>query len=278
MEIRYRRIDEQGKPIDPEDIQLTTDVVGNHWMARVVCPDDGGFIVAGSRPDSDGKTFGVFFRRFNANGQAQGTAQQVNTSPDGTQVYPAIAATKSNAVIVAWSDTPAPPDDKDRVMFRFFPPDNQAAHEPLIAAGIAPDTASSPAVSVHPVLGDFVIAAVLNQGRALSLRYYSAQAQYLRDLSLPKHPTPIYNPAIIALPLSGAYALAYMTGTGKDVSVYAVILGVPQVPSEPVLLASGDFPGAYRLFMTYRNGKLAVAWTKRDTSDKSFACQIAFFP
>jgi hypothetical protein len=97
-----RRFNATGSPLATE-LQVNTYTSGNQRAPVVSREGDGDFVVAWSSVN-DGAAFGVFARRFNSAGVAQGPEFQVNTYTPGRQYGPAIAHTPGGGFVIAWRD------------------------------------------------------------------------------------------------------------------------------------------------------------------------------
>ena len=64
--------------------------------------DDGDFVVAWQSYGQDGSDWGVFARRFNSSGNAQGGELAVNATTSSAQQYPALAMSDNGSFVVAW--------------------------------------------------------------------------------------------------------------------------------------------------------------------------------
>jgi hypothetical protein len=91
--------------------QVNTHTV-NYQLAPAIGMDgDGDFVVAWQSYAQDGLYEGIFARRFNSAGAAQGGEFQVHVSTSGAQVYPAVAMTPSGNFLVAWQSEHTPTTD-----------------------------------------------------------------------------------------------------------------------------------------------------------------------
>lgn len=71
-------------------------------VAKVAMDADGDFVVAWHLSDKDGDGYGVYARRYNADGSSAGDEFQVNTHTSGHQSNPSIAIDADGDFIVAW--------------------------------------------------------------------------------------------------------------------------------------------------------------------------------
>lgn len=277
LQIRFRLVDADGKPTGTDDTRVLTKVEGNHWLARVTCTQDGGFAIAGVRPD-DGKTFGVFLWRFDVHGKHVGDAQSVNQETDGNQAYPVIGAGPDGTLVVAWEQSIKTSDTttREEVAFRVFPPAPGTPSETIIVAGGTGSTAKGPSVSVDPSSGKFLVAATIPRG-APTLKAYAKDGTSPTTLSLPDQSSSnFYHPSLTSLGKPDAHAMIYLRGSGKTVSAIVSIIGPPEV-SRFYSLKTTNLP-PYRPSIAAHKGRLAAAWTERGEFTGSFTIRLALFP
>ena len=73
--------------------------------ASVGMSDDGEFVVVWQSYPQDGSQYGIFGRRYDSAGTAQGSAFQVNTHTPYAQSHPAVAMDADGDFVVAWKST-----------------------------------------------------------------------------------------------------------------------------------------------------------------------------
>jgi len=95
-----QRYDAAGAPVGAE-FQVNSSTTGNQRLAKVAALAGGGFVVVWASPFGDGDDYGIFGRRFDANGLA-GPEFQVNTYTNGRQVLPAVATDGAGNFTVVW--------------------------------------------------------------------------------------------------------------------------------------------------------------------------------
>ena len=95
-DIRARLYDEDGVPVGPAFVVAP----GGSWDNDVATFDDGGFVVAWSSGDSDG--YGVYARRFNNNGSAEGAGFDLNSFVAGDQNSVAVTTFPDGRFGFAW--------------------------------------------------------------------------------------------------------------------------------------------------------------------------------
>ncbi len=97
---RYNRF---GIPQGAE-FRVNTPTIGDQKTAgfgrAVAMNNDGSFVVTWAGQDANG--FGIFAKRFDANGVAQGSEFQVNTFTTGAQDEPAIAVDNNGNFLISW--------------------------------------------------------------------------------------------------------------------------------------------------------------------------------
>jgi len=98
-----QRFDAAGTAQGPE-FQVNTFTTGNQWFAAVAMDADGDFVVAWMSFGQDGSGTGIFARRFDATGAAQGGEFQVNSFTTSDQSGPAVAMDAEGDFVVAWTD------------------------------------------------------------------------------------------------------------------------------------------------------------------------------
>jgi hypothetical protein len=97
-----RRYDAAGAPLGPE-FQVNTYTTANQYSGSVAVDGAGNFVVAWMSAGQDGSGNGIFARRFDRAGTAQGTEFQVNTYTTGDQGGPAVAFDAARNLTVAWA-------------------------------------------------------------------------------------------------------------------------------------------------------------------------------
>ena len=83
------------------EFRVNTYTTNSQYFAAVAMDADGDFVVAWSG-EGDGDTTGIYARRYNAAGVAQGNEFRVNTRTAGNQQLPAVAMDADGDFVVAW--------------------------------------------------------------------------------------------------------------------------------------------------------------------------------
>ena len=84
------------------EFRVNTTTAGDQSSPSVAMDADGDFVVAWQSVPQDGSGYGVYARRYNAAGTAQGGEFRVNTTTAGSQTGPAVAADADGDFVVAW--------------------------------------------------------------------------------------------------------------------------------------------------------------------------------
>jgi hypothetical protein len=114
--IQARRFDANGNPRGPQfQVNTASNFIQNE--ADVGVAPDGRFVVVFSSfptgAGTDGDSFSIQMRRYSADGQAQGAAQQVNVVTQSFQDQPKVAVDADGTYLVVWrSDGSAGSDDQ----------------------------------------------------------------------------------------------------------------------------------------------------------------------
>ncbi len=85
------------------EFQVNTTTLSNQVYSTVAIDTDGDFVITWSSDGQDNSGYGVYARRYNPAGVAQGEEFKVNTYTTGTQQYSSVAMDASGDFVVAWS-------------------------------------------------------------------------------------------------------------------------------------------------------------------------------
>jgi hypothetical protein len=96
-----RRYDVQGLPQGPE-FAVNSYTTGAQSSPALALAGSGGFVVSWEDSGQDGSDFGIFGRRFDSAGAAQGGEFAVNAFTTGRQLRASVAAHSSGTFVVAW--------------------------------------------------------------------------------------------------------------------------------------------------------------------------------
>lgn len=101
LEVFAQRFDAAATPVGPE-FQVNAYTTGEQLDPSVAVTGSGGFVVSWISENQDSSDFGVFGQQFDASGAPVGAEFRINSTTQGTQWSPAVAALPDNGFIVAW--------------------------------------------------------------------------------------------------------------------------------------------------------------------------------
>ena len=93
-------------PIPPtiiDDHLINTVIANNQSLPSVTGLQDGGFVVTWGSSDQDGSGKGIYGRRYDASGAAQGMEFQINTYTFGDQANPSVTDLMDGGFVVTWT-------------------------------------------------------------------------------------------------------------------------------------------------------------------------------
>jgi len=96
-----QRYDANGTAQGPE-FRVNTTIADNQNSPSVTALSNGGFVVTWESRNQDGSGWGVYARRYDANGTAQGGEFQINTFETGNQERPSVTGLSNGGFFVAW--------------------------------------------------------------------------------------------------------------------------------------------------------------------------------
>ena len=105
-----QRYDSAGDPVEFK-FQVNQETSGEQQDAKVSALADGGFIVTWQSKDQDGDNWGVYGRRFNADGDPLGNEFQINTTTAGEQKSIVTATLADGGLAAAWQSKDQDGDD-----------------------------------------------------------------------------------------------------------------------------------------------------------------------
>ncbi|MBV1865301.1 MAG: hypothetical protein KUG74_12845 [Rhodobacteraceae bacterium] len=97
-----QRYDAKGKTVGGE-FAISDPDTASQGAAIVTVLDDGSFVVTWNARDQDGDSWGIFARRFDKDGVAEGAEFQVNTYTLGVQTHPTVSALNDGSFVVTWA-------------------------------------------------------------------------------------------------------------------------------------------------------------------------------
>ena len=85
------------------EFRVNTTTTKEQTASSVAMDADGNFVVTWSSKDQDGDNWGVYAKRYNADGLAQGGEFRVNTSTAKEQMFSSVAMDADGNFVVTWS-------------------------------------------------------------------------------------------------------------------------------------------------------------------------------
>jgi hypothetical protein len=248
LQIGYTIIHDDGP--EPER-RITTEREGNHWLGHVACSPDGGFVVAGVRPESEDPSFEAFVMRYDKEGEPLGQAMTLNAFPEATEAQP-VAGASTHGVWTAWSDL-----EGGSYLRRAF--DDS---EPLL---IAASDSSGVAMGTDPRVEGGVL--------ALNVAGPTLEVRWLTPEGTASVPIPMsadgansrHTAALTLLERPNQAAIIYLTSEGANSRAIVSTLGTDS--PESLTVANGKLP-PYTPSIAFRGGTLVAAWTEPDEDVK----------
>jgi hypothetical protein len=99
----YARRYNQNGVAQAGEFRVNGTTTGDQMYSTVAVDGTGNFVITWSSNGQDGSGWGVYARRYNASGVAQGSGFRVNTTTTGDQMYSSVAADAAGDFVVTWS-------------------------------------------------------------------------------------------------------------------------------------------------------------------------------
>lgn len=114
----YGRIMDSSHQFVSAEFRMNDTTAGDQANPQVAAMPDGGFVAVWQSHNQDGDSYGVYVRRYDAQGLAVGAAEElVNTNTSGSQGVPVIAALDSGGYMISWTDDTIEGDQGVRAQF-----------------------------------------------------------------------------------------------------------------------------------------------------------------
>lgn len=151
--------------VDPDPERRAADI-------SVAAAPDGRFVVVWEGA-SDGSGYGVFGRRFNADGQPMGPVFQVNSQIEGNQLSPRVAVQGDGRFLVVWQSPFSP--WRSRIHGQYFSADgSRLGSEMLVSDNDWGQSEAEPAVAVNDGGHYAVVWRRFEDPDAISCRFFKA--------------------------------------------------------------------------------------------------------
>jgi len=85
------------------EFQINTYTTGDQYEPCIAMDDDGDFVIAWNTSGADGSGYGVFARRYDKEGTAQGDEFQVNSFTTDSQLFPSVACDGEGNFMIVWT-------------------------------------------------------------------------------------------------------------------------------------------------------------------------------
>ena len=151
-----RRFDRTGAPLGNQ-FRVNTVTTDDQEAPAVAMDADGNAVFAWESNGQDGSFAGVYARRYNAQGGAQGGEFLVNQTTNGPQRSPAVAMAADGRFAVAWMSLFAPGDNQHGVVARRFSKQGAPAGGEVLVNTYIQHIQDNPAVAMDAA-GAFVVA------------------------------------------------------------------------------------------------------------------------
>lgn len=257
------------QPLGPE-FRVNTWTTDLQRGADVAALPEGGFVVVWESDDQDGHSWGVFGRRFDAEGDPLSGEFQVNQYTQGHQFLADVSADANGEFVVAWESIQE--GNSTGIYARLFEVDTAPRGDEFQVNVYTPQTQGWPLVSRNPA-GDFVVAwSEQNFGQpevlgVFARRFDASGTPTTGDLTIvPRNFDP--NPFARGLLLRsdgdfvvGWKSCAYIDPWERDCDVLVRGFGIPGPLTSPIRVntyTTGDQSGG--LVAARGDGEFLVTW------------------
>ena len=245
-----RRYQADGTALDADDVQINIYTTSQQKSSSVAMDADGDFIVAWESRNQDGSSYGVFARRYNANGTALDNSDvQINAYTSSRQEDPSVAMDTDGNYVVAWMSGNAYGTQQDGDKFGIYARRYQADGTALDASDVQINTYTTntqrfPSVAMDAT-GDFVVAwesgyyygSGNQDGDLLGVfaRRFHADGTALdpSDIQVNTYTTSYQRAASVAMDADGNFVVAWQS-RNQDGSNWGIYAQRYEAPAPPV--------------------------------------------
>uniref|UniRef100_A0A8J7CZN8 Putative Ig domain-containing protein n=1 Tax=Desmonostoc muscorum LEGE 12446 TaxID=1828758 RepID=A0A8J7CZN8_DESMC len=222
------------------EFQVNTYTDYNQANSTVAMDADGDFVISWQSYGQDGSLYGIYARRYNSAGMAQGSEFKVNNYSDNDQLHAAVAMDDDGDFVISWTSSGQDSSGYGVYARRYNSSGVAVGNEFRVNAYTSSDQ-SNPTVAIDAD-GDFVIS-WQSYGQDGSL--YGVYAQLYKNSNLP--------PTITS---GSASALAYIenAATAIDSAITIADTDSPNLSGATISITSGFVPGEDTLAFTNQNG------------------------
>lgn len=148
--VYYRLYDSDGDPLGAGDLATST-VATDQKSPDVAMQPNGEFIITWQSFQQDGDNWGIYGRRFHANGTAVAAEFRLNWNTAGSQTEPSVAVATDGTFVVAYRDTA-----HGGIVGRAFGPSDSAFGGDFPISTPTPFDEAAPAIAMTDT-GDFAV-------------------------------------------------------------------------------------------------------------------------
>jgi len=219
-----QRYDENGAKVGGE-FQINNYTTEEQRSPAVAMDANGNFVVAFESFDQDASGYGIYARRFNNAGVAQGAAFLVNTTTLDSQIRPTVAMDGDGDYVIAWESYTD--GDNVGVYYQMFSETDALIGTEMLVNVTTADAQANPAVAMDND-GDFVITwqSYLQDGSGYGVfarRYNSAGSPLGGEFRPNQYTTGQQREPAIALDMNGDFIIAWesFAQDGSGTGIYA---------------------------------------------------------
>jgi VCBS repeat-containing protein len=193
--------------------EQTTDALNRGGQQTVSFDDAGNFVVVWTSKSQDGDGYGVYARRYAADGTALTGEILVNTTTNGDQMYASVASDAAGNFVVTWTSD-GQDGNKTGVYARRFAGDGTALTGEILVNTTTSGDQQNSVIGMNRVTGDFVIAwqgQGTGDSQGIFYRRFAANGTALDGSEQRANSTDAgaeENPAV-AMDTSGNFVIAY---------------------------------------------------------------------
>jgi Ca2+-binding RTX toxin-like protein len=214
--IYQQRFDAHGAALGGE-MHVNTYITGSQFTPSVTALADGGWVTSWMSYSEDGDAFGVYQRRYGADGHAFGNAELVNTYTTADQQLPSLAALPDGGWIVAWYSD-GEDGDSNGIYQRRYAADGSPMGGEILVNSYTTSSQAEPAVTALADGGWLVTWDSVEDGSSNGIyqqRYASNGAAEGNENEINTYTTGLQYGASVATLADGGWVVTW-TSSGED--------------------------------------------------------------
>jgi hypothetical protein len=217
-DVMVRRFSKTGAPLDPVEFRANVFTTGAQQGPSVAMNSTGDFVVAWDSNLQDGSSYGVYARRFAANGTALGGEMPVNQTTAGLQADPSVAMDYDGDFVIAWTSGSAASTSQYDIFARRYTAAGTAAGGEFQVNTFTTDYQTQPSAGMD-FDGDFVIAWSSygqdgSQYGVYAKRYSAAGAALGAEFRANSTTSSNQTAASVGMNAAGDFLIAFASDTG----------------------------------------------------------------